>query len=85
MIRPPSPNVLPQPGPALIRLSRLELVQAPRGASGARGELMNFDAWIADIEAVVTFDVDAAVWRKYFDAGLKPRDAIDQHRVDEDV
>ena len=46
---------------------------------------MKFDAWIADIEAIVTFDVDAEDWRKYFDAGLKPEEAIVQHRVDEEA
>ena len=46
---------------------------------------MGFDAWIAEIEAVVTFDVDAELWRKYFDAKLTPLEAIEQHRVDEEV
>ena len=46
---------------------------------------MRFDAWISDIETVVTFDVNTEVWRKYFDAGLKPLEAIEQHRVDEEA
>ena len=46
---------------------------------------MKFDTWISDIEAVVDFDIDAELWRKYFDADLKPLEAIAQHRVDEEV
>ena len=46
---------------------------------------MTFHAWIAEIEAIVTFDVDAEEWRKYFDAGLNSQDAIVQHRVDEEA
>ena len=46
---------------------------------------MNFQTWIAEIEAVVTFAVDAGLWRKYFDAGLTPLEAIEQNRVDEEV
>ena len=46
---------------------------------------MPFDKWIAAIEHVVTFDVDATLWRKYFDAGLTPLEAIEQNRVDEEV
>ena len=46
---------------------------------------MTFQTWIAEIEAVATFDVDAEEWRKYFDAGLTALQAIDQHRVDEEV
>lgn len=46
---------------------------------------MKFDAWIAEIEAVVTFDVDADLWRKYFDAGLTPLQAIEQNAIDEEV
>lgn len=46
---------------------------------------MTFDAWIAEIEAIVTFDVDAEEWRKYLDVGLNPQEAIVQHRVDEEA
>ena len=46
---------------------------------------MKFEAWISEIEAIVDFDIDAEVWRRYFDVGLKPLEAIDQHRVDEEV
>ncbi len=46
---------------------------------------MNFQAWISEIEDIVTFDVDAELWRKYFDAGLTPLQAIEQNRVDEEV
>ena len=46
---------------------------------------MNSQAWITEIEAVVTFDVDAELWRKYFDAGLTPLQAIEQNRIDEEV
>lgn len=46
---------------------------------------MNFETWIAEIEAVVTFDIDEELWRKYFDAGLSPLQAIEQNRIDEEV
>ncbi len=46
---------------------------------------MNFQTWISEIEAVVTFDVDAELWRKYFDAGLTSHQAIEQNRADEEV
>jgi hypothetical protein len=51
----------------------------------AGSEHMNFQAWIAEIEDTVTFDVDAELWRKYFDVGLTPLQAIEQNRVDEEV
>ena len=46
---------------------------------------MDFQTWVAEIEAVVTFDVDAELWRKYFEAGLTPLQAIEQNRIDEEV
>lgn len=46
---------------------------------------MSFEAWIAEVEALVTFDVDADLWRKYFEAELTPLQAIEQHRIDEEV
>ncbi len=46
---------------------------------------MDFQTWIAEIEAVVTFDVDTDFWRKYFDAGLTPLGAIEQNRADEEI
>ncbi len=50
-----------------------------------RSKHLDFQTWIAEIEAVVTFDIDAALWRKYFDAGLTPLEAIEQNRIDEEV
>ena len=46
---------------------------------------MDFQTWIGEIEAVVTFDIDAELWRKYFDVGLTPLEAIEQNRIDEEV
>ncbi|MBL6080302.1 hypothetical protein JMJ56_19985 [Belnapia sp. T18] len=46
---------------------------------------MDFGTWISEIEALVTFDVDAELWRKYFDAGLTPIRAIEQNGIDEEV
>ena len=46
---------------------------------------MDFQSWIAEVEALVTFDVDAELWLKYFEAGLKPIQAIEQNRIDEEV
>lgn len=46
---------------------------------------MSFEVWIAEIEAVATFTVDAERWRKYFEAGLTPLQAIEQYRIDEEV
>ncbi|TPG46063.1 hypothetical protein EAH89_25405 [Roseomonas nepalensis] len=53
--------------------------------AGVRSKHVNFQAWIAEIDAVVTFDVDAELWRKYFEAGLTPLQAIEQNRIDEEV
>jgi hypothetical protein len=46
---------------------------------------MDFQTWIAEIEAVVTFNIDAELWRKYFDSGLTPLEAIEQNLIDEEV
>ncbi|MGI3777781.1 MAG: hypothetical protein ACRYGC_10870 [Janthinobacterium lividum] len=46
---------------------------------------MKFQDWVSEIEDTVTFVVDAELWRKYFDAGLTPLQAIEQNRVDEEV
>jgi hypothetical protein len=46
---------------------------------------MSFATWIAEIADLVTFDVDTETWRKYFDVGLTPVQAIEQHRADEEV
>ncbi len=46
---------------------------------------MDFDAWVAEIQDVVTFVVEPDEWRKYYDAKLSPMDAIAQHRTDEEV
>jgi hypothetical protein len=54
-------------------------------ASGAGSKSMSFQDWVAEIEAVVTFDIDAEEWRKYFEAGLTPVQAIEQNRIDEEV
>lgn len=53
--------------------------------SHAGSKPMQFNTWIAEIEEMVTFDVDAEMWRKYFDVGLTPLAAIEQHRTDEEV
>jgi hypothetical protein len=49
------------------------------------GETMSFNVWIGEIEAMVTFVVDAERWRKYFEAGLTLMQAIEQYRIDEEV
>lgn len=46
---------------------------------------MGFKAWMAEIQETVTFVIDPEEWRKYYDAGLSPRDAIAQHVADEEV
>jgi hypothetical protein len=46
---------------------------------------MSFNVWVAEIEAIVTFVVDAERWRKYFDAGLTPLQAIEQYRIDDEA
>ena len=46
---------------------------------------MDFEAWIAEIQDTVTFVVEPDEWRKCYDAGLSPRDAITQHVTDEDI
>jgi hypothetical protein len=46
---------------------------------------MSFNVWIGEIEAIVTFVADAERWRKYFEAGLTPMQAIEQYRIDEEV
>lgn len=61
----------------------------PPRTAGMRGQAgsgrVKFQDWISEIEDTVTFVVDAEPWRKYFDAGLTPLQAIEQHRVDEEV
>ncbi len=46
---------------------------------------MTFEAWIAEIQAIVTFVVEPEEWRRYYDAKLPPLDAIVQHRTDDEV
>lgn len=46
---------------------------------------MSFEAWVAEIQETVTFVIDPEEWRKYYDAGLSPHDAIAQHVADEEV
>ena len=46
---------------------------------------MDFEAWLAEVQGLVTFVIEADDWRKYYDAGLSPLDAIPQHRADEEV
>ncbi len=48
-------------------------------------EALDFDAWIAEVQHVLTFVAEADEWRRYYDAGLSPLDAIAQHRTDEEV
>ncbi len=47
--------------------------------------IMDFAAWIAEIQQTVTFVIEPDDWRKYYDADLSPLDAITQHQTDEDV
>jgi hypothetical protein len=46
---------------------------------------MSFTVWIGEIETTVTFVVDVDRWRKYFEAGLTPLQAIEQYRIDDEV
>lgn len=46
---------------------------------------MEFEAWLAEVERTVAFVVDPDDWRKYYDAGLSPRDAIARHVADEEI
>lgn len=46
---------------------------------------MDFETWIAEVQGIVTFAVEPEEWRRYYDAGLSPLDAIAQHITDEDV
>ena len=46
---------------------------------------MNFEAWVTEIQEVVTFVIEPNEWRKYYDAKLSPLDAIAQHLADEEV
>lgn len=46
---------------------------------------MSFEAWVAEIQELVTFVIEADEWRKYYDAKLSPLDAIAQHLADEEV
>jgi hypothetical protein len=71
--------------PALLETTyNLPATDIATGPHATR-KFMKFETWIAEIEAVVTFDVDAELWRKYFDAGLTPLQAIEQNRIDEEV
>jgi hypothetical protein len=49
------------------------------------GATMSFTVWIGEIETTVTFVVDVDRWRKYFEAGLTPLQAIEQYRIDDEV
>ena len=62
-------------------MSRGMALNRYRNGEGA----MDFEAWIAEIEDTVTFVVEPDEWRKYYDAGLSPRDAIAQHVADEEI
>ena len=46
---------------------------------------MKFEAWLAEIQETVTFVIEPEEWRKYYDAGLSPLDAIAQRLADEEV
>lgn len=48
-------------------------------------EATNFETWMSDVQHVLTFIAEPDEWRRYYDAGLSPLDAIAQHRADEDV
>ena len=46
---------------------------------------MSFEAWVAEVQEALTFVIEPDEWRKYYDAGLTPVDAIAQHNTDEEV
>ena len=46
---------------------------------------MSFETWVAEVQGVLTFVIELDEWRKYYDAGLAPVDAIAQHNTDEEV
>lgn len=46
---------------------------------------MRFEAWLAEIQETVTYGIKPDEWRKYYDAGLSPLDAIAQRLADEDI
>lgn len=46
---------------------------------------MSFETWVAELQDVLTFVIEPDEWRKYYDAGLAPVDAIAQHNTDEEV
>ena len=48
-------------------------------------ELAKFEAWVAEVQGVLTFVIEPDDWRKYYDAGLSHIDAIAQHYTDEEV
>lgn len=47
--------------------------------------MMKFETWIAEIQETVTFVIESDEWRKYYDAGLSPLDAIAQHVADDEI
>ena len=46
---------------------------------------MDFETWIAEVQGIVTFVIEPEEWRRYYDAGLSPLDAVAQHITDEEV
>ncbi len=46
---------------------------------------LSFETWAAEVQGVLTFVIEPDEWRKYYDAGLVPVDAIAQHTTDEEV
>ncbi len=46
---------------------------------------MDFETWIAEVQGVVAFVVEPEEWRRYYDAGLSPLDAVAQRITDEEV
>ena len=46
---------------------------------------VSFETWAAEVQDVLNFVIEPDEWRKYYDAGLAPADAIAQHYTDEEV
>ena len=46
---------------------------------------MSVENWLAELQDVLTFVIEPDEWRKYYDAGLTPVDAIAQHNTDEEI
>ncbi len=46
---------------------------------------MSIETWLAELQDLLTFVIEPDEWRKYYDAGLTPVDAIAQHNTDEEI